>query len=367
MAEASLKKGLSTPVPVDLTDDCSRLLGQICAGAGPIDPRVIRALTFLTDSVNVTGSAVDVTDRCARLLGQTCVGGVPIDPRDRNWDLNFLTDQVDISGSSVGISSPLYLGNVQTIDFNNLAALQHIAGVETYSILGSSVVIPSSTFMLLSNMTSATRVSNFPPVAQQMQVVSTSANDTAAGTGAQQVEINYLTDPASPSLFTRFKEIVTLNGVGAVNTVATGISRIEHIRVSRVGTAGVAAGDISLQSVGGATTFEMIPAGENINRTCVHFVPNGYMSIVTDLLVGTTTEAGVRFSFTDTPQDVAGNIVRNGLEEIALTSGGITRASRTPFFMSNSVNKRMSFAVAVRGLASSQQGSGSFLAIDIPL
>lgn len=257
--------------------------------------------------------------------------------------------------------------SAQSPTFFTAASLGNIPGAQTFSILGSSTVIPSSTFILLSNLTSSTRVSNFPVAAQQMQVVSTSANDAAAGTGAQQVEIDYLTDPASPTLFTRFKEIVTLNGITPVNTVSTGISRIEHMRVSRIGGTGVAQGSISLQSVGGATTFELIPAGENINRTCVHFVPNGYMSIVTDILVGTTTAAGVRFSFTDTPQDTVGNIVRNGLEEISLSESGIAKSLNTPFFMSNPNNKRLSFAVTVRGQAANQQGSGSFLAIDIPL
>jgi hypothetical protein len=330
---------------------------------------------------------IDVCDRAARLVGivygnlnqlqqraitnelliQLTNAGIEIDPRDRNWDLNFATDQVNVSGSSVDISSPLYLNTVETVDFNNLAALQQIPGATTWSILGTNTVIPSSTFMLLSNLTNATRVSNFPPVAQQMQIVSTSVNDAAAGTGAQQVEIQYLTDPASPSLFTRFSETVTLNGIVPVNTVSTGISRIEHMRVSRTGANGVAQGDISLQSVGGATTFELIPAGENINKTAVHFVPNGYMSIVTDIMVGTTTAAGVRFSFTDTPEDATGNVVRNGLEEISLSGSGVTKALKTPYFMTNPNNKRKSFAIAVRGQAANQQGSGSFLAIDIPL
>lgn len=251
-------------------------------------------------------------------------------------------------------------------EFNNLAALMQIPGVQVFSAVGTNSVIPSSTFIILSNLTSAARVSNFPPSPQQMQVVSTSANDTAAGTGAQQVTIDYLTDPTSIYKFTRFSEIVTLNGLGAVLTNATNISRIEHMRVSRVGTGAVAAGDISLQSVGGATTFELIPAGENINKTAVHFVPNGYQSIVTDIMFGSTTASGVRFSITDTPQDPSGNVVRNGLEEITLHSG-VTKALRTPFFMTNPNNKRLSFAVTVRGLAANQQGSGSFLAIDIPL
>ncbi len=113
MAEADLKKAVLIPVPlpVDITDDCARLLGQICFANSAIDPRAIRALAFLTDKVDVSGSTViativgtpdvNVTDRCARLLGTLCSGGVAIDPRDRNWDLNFATDQVDASGSTV--------------------------------------------------------------------------------------------------------------------------------------------------------------------------------------------------------------------------------------------------------------------------
>lgn len=247
------------------------------------------------------------------------------------------------------------------------AAIGKVPGAETFYKLGESTQIPSSTFIILSNLTTVARPSNFPAVAQQMQVVSTSANDTAAGTGAQQVTIDYLTETTSIFGFKRFSEIVTLNGLGAVNTVATGISRIERFRVSRIGATGVSQGDISLQSVGGATTFELIPVGENINRTCVHFVPNGYMSIVTDILVGATTAAGVRFSFTSTPSDVAGNVVRNGLEEISLSGSGIAKLLNTPFFMKNDQNRRLSFAVTVRGKASNQQGSGSFIAIDIPL
>lgn len=247
------------------------------------------------------------------------------------------------------------------------AVIGKVPGAEIFYKLGESTQIPSSTFIILSNLTSAARPSNFPAVSQQMQVVSTSANDTAAGTGAQQVIIDYLTEPASIFGFKRFSETVTLNGIGVVNTIATNIHRIERFRVSRTGDTGVSQGSINLQSVGGATIFELIPAGENINRTAVHFVPNGYMSIVTDILIGTTTAAGVRFSFTNVPTDSAGNTVRNGLEEISLASGGIGKSLNTPFFMKNDQNKRLSFAFTVRGKAANQQGSASFIAIDIPL
>lgn len=256
---------------------------------------------------------------------------------------------------------------VQVIDFQTLAAMGKITGAQVWDKIGASDIIPTSSFMILSNVTSSLFISNFPPTPQQLRVVSTSANDASAGTGAQQVTIDYLTDPASPTLFTRFSEIVTLNGTTPVNTVATNISRIERVRVSRVGSTSVAQGDISIQSVGGATTFEKIVAGENVSRTAVHFVPNGYISIITDLLFGTTTSGGTRFAFTTVEQDPSGNLVRIGELENALSGSTSTIPFKTPIVLKNNSNKRLSFAVTVRGIASNQQGSASFIAIDVPI
>lgn len=50
----------NTPLSTDPIDRCARLLGQLCFGGIPIDPRVIRSLSSVTDSVTVTGT-VSVT------------------------------------------------------------------------------------------------------------------------------------------------------------------------------------------------------------------------------------------------------------------------------------------------------------------
>lgn len=160
MAEADLKKAGGITGAIDISDRCSRLIGELCFAGSPIDPRAIRALTFLTDSVNASGSninvvntptvdvidrvgrllgiinsitnPVDISDRAARLVGivygnltqlqqraitnellvQLATAGVQYDARDRNWDLNFATDQVDASGSTVTTTS----GSVATMD-----------------------------------------------------------------------------------------------------------------------------------------------------------------------------------------------------------------------------------------------------------
>ena len=72
-----------------------------------------------------------------------------------------------------------------------------------------------------------------------MQVVSSSVADTAAGTGVQKVQIDYLdTDYKQQS------EIVTLNGTTAVPTVATNILRVNDFFATEIGTGRISAGTI---------------------------------------------------------------------------------------------------------------------------
>lgn len=251
--------------------------------------------------------------------------------------------------------------------FYALASLRTIPGVQEFHKVGFNDIIPSTSFILLSNVTSAASLINFPASPMQMQVVSTSINDTAAGTGAQQVLIDYLTSPASASGFKRFTEIVTTNGVTPVLTVATNIYRIERFRVSRAGATLTSQGDISLQTVGGATTFEKIQAKSNVNRTLIHFIPNGFQSIITDAMVGTTTAGGVRFIIEAPEDDGSGNIVHFGSKEVGFANGSFQRSFNTPIRATNPNNKEMFFAIVVTGFAANQAASGSMGCIDILL
>lgn len=73
----------------------------------------------------------------------------------------------------------------------------------------------------------------FPPSKMEMEVISDSANDASAGSGAQKVTVYYLDDAYAE----KTKE-VTLNGTNAVSTTVTDIFRINGYRV----TAGTYAG-----------------------------------------------------------------------------------------------------------------------------
>lgn len=119
----------------------------------------------------------------------------------------------------------------------------------------------------------------FPPAGGiQMQVQSTSANDDGnpVGTGARTVHIHYLDNNYNPQT-----ETVTMNGVGAVTTVATNILRINDFHVTTVGTVGQAAGEITLTNVGATVTYARINAGYNRSRNGIFTIPNGKQGYIT--------------------------------------------------------------------------------------
>jgi hypothetical protein len=109
---------------------------------------------------------------------------------------------------------------------------------------------------------------------------SSSANDTAAGTGARTVRIVYL-DAAGAQQ----KVTATLNGTTGVS-LGSGFSYFEWAEVATVGTGIVAAGNITISSVVGAPTtaqtVEYIAAGGNRSLSGRYVVPAGYEAHLLD-------------------------------------------------------------------------------------
>lgn len=111
----------------------------------------------------------------------------------------------------------------------------------------------------------------------QRSLVSSSANDAAAGTGARTVKITYFTLSVAGVITGPHEETVTLNGTTAVDTVNDDIALIEKIEVLTAGSGGVSAGTISLKAAaeGGGATIASIAAGALQTFLAHHYVPNG--------------------------------------------------------------------------------------------
>lgn len=130
----------------------------------------------------------------------------------------------------------------------------------------------------------------------QRSINSNNAADTAAGTGARTVTITYFDQTCAGP----FTEVVTLNGVANVNTVAVNICFIESMVVATVGTGLVNAGVITLHAAAGGAGVVVgtigvgnIVAAVGDNRTlwAHHYVATVLHANVTNIVVGASANS----------------------------------------------------------------------------
>lgn len=143
----------------------------------------------------------------------------------------------------------------------------------------------------------------------QRSLVSSSANDAAAGTGARTVLITYM-DQTGAGPFT---ETITLNGTTPVNTVSTTICFIEKMEVVTAGSTGSNVGIITLRAAtgGGGVVVGTIAATDRQTFWAHHYVPTGKTCNITGISCGhngTTVGSGALFTINALTIGVANSI-----------------------------------------------------------
>jgi hypothetical protein len=150
-----------------------------------------------------------------------------------------------------------------------------------------------------------------PTSAVAMEVVSDSANDTAAGTGARTVVIGYL-----DSTYTAKTATITLNGTTAV-AMPENVLRVNSVIVATVGTVGGNnIGNVSVRAAGGlGATYGYMAAAIGIARNSLYTVPAGFVfDILSAVLSINRTDTQNRWAtYTLCIQNSAGRLLK-GLE-----------------------------------------------------
>lgn len=118
------------------------------------------------------------------------------------------------------------------------------------------------------------------------EVVSTSANDASAGTGARTVRVQYL-----DSNFAVQHENVTLNGTTPVAMTGTPIA-VNSIFVLTAGSGLTNAGQVSVRTVSGSVIKNAAGAGYAEGSAMVYTIPAGYVGIIKNLSIGTIATTG---------------------------------------------------------------------------
>jgi hypothetical protein len=110
--------------------------------------------------------------------------------------------------------------------------------------------------------------------AEQLNIVSTSTNDTAAGTGAQQVIISGI-DADYNEIF----EFITMDGTTKVLTTNSYLD-IFRIVVFTAGSLETNDGNITATSAGTTTLLAQATAGDSITQMSHYTIPAGYTGFI---------------------------------------------------------------------------------------
>jgi hypothetical protein len=174
----------------------------------------------------------------------------------------------------------------------------------------------------------------FKTTATLMEVVSSSANDTAAGTGAQTVLVQGL-----DANYNEVQETVIMNGTTAVAMVNTYIA-INTCFVTATGSGFTNAGDISIRDTGGGTVRQIIQAGYSFARSSVYTVPAGYTLSEISMFACVNRQAGggqINYITVSTGQRLSNGTIRLPLE-FTISSGGPYRHDAEPGIITTEKN-----------------------------
>lgn len=165
-----------------------------------------------------------------------------------------------------------------------------------------------------------------PTAARLHNIVSSSANDAAAGTGARTIRIHGLTSWSTIET----SEVVTLNGTNAVSTVNSYVM-INQMQVLTCGTAGPNVGVITATAVTDATVTALIAIGSGKAEQVIYGISSastGFISNMSASINDNTQIARADMSIrVNEYPDVHPNVFQS-LLTFQLMAGGTSRVSR---------------------------------------
>lgn len=122
--------------------------------------------------------------------------------------------------------------------------------------------------------------------ASTLRFVSTSANDTSGGTGANSLIVWGVDANRDEQI-----EIVTLNGTTNVDTVTTWLG-INRVSIYLSGSTLNNVGTITITAVTGGSTQAEMPIGQGTTQQCILFIPNNHTALMDWMLLNTLKQGG---------------------------------------------------------------------------
>jgi len=244
---------------------------------------------------------------------------------------------------------------LKTADYHSMVAKGEVTGHTVNHCIGngSGSTIPTSSYAILTNATVTQPAAN-----TAMKIVSTSANDTLLGTGAQEITIEYFPSAWGKTLST---EIIEMNGVTPVSLTNVDVYRIDKLYISKLGGSGSGAdGTITLvDNATGLVKYAQIDPGAAFFERAIHYIPTTRICVITGASFSSSTSGGVIVRLFTTEEDNASHLVPRAQFSLELTSGVTFMPLSLPIKVDNPNGLRKSIGIAVKGLTSNQSCVGT--------
>ncbi len=240
-------------------------------------------------------------------------------------------------------------------DFRAAAALGRLPGASSLVLRGVAQLIQTVEAPCL--VWDARTAYAFQASPVLLEILSGSASDAAAGTGARTVLIDGL--DAEGNVQTA---IATLNGVTPVAVPTLTWSAVNFITVIAAGSGGVNAGLLTVRVAGAGAVQGSVLAGVGIQRAMKYTVPTGYQLIIDNFYVNANNPGGANTLVTVdfNVRTLAGVTVKSqthifsgtgGPASITLNTGVVTNAGNTFYMNISTVSaNNANFVSSVNGI-----------------
>lgn len=183
-----------------------------------------------------------------------------------NFTRRFIDMGDGTHASQTSVMPPFSLSKRWWGEFYDSVGLGLVSGASRVAALGNN---PDVDTAAVEDVWSGGGTYPWMTGATSLEIVSDSANDAAAGTGARTVLVNGL-----DANYATVAQTVTLDGLTPV-ALPTQLFRINSALIMSAGSGKVNAGTLTVRNAGGGTTRAVIPVGYGITRQAVYTVPAG--------------------------------------------------------------------------------------------
>lgn len=202
----------------------------------------------------------------------------------------------------------------------NATALSSVPGCSKVTLRGRNAAISNAAETVWSPGATFARLTT----GTALEAVSSSANDTAAGTGARTIVVEGLDGSFLPVI-----ETVTLAGATPVALANTSLIAVNRVRIATAGSGLTNAGTIDVRVIAGGVIKRQISVGTTLglgqDADFIFTVPAGYVALLGDVHFSASTVTGDLTVYLNS-WDSTGVLKNEGAGKISLDNTGFTHA-----------------------------------------